>query len=365
MGNEKTLLVPPYANRGALSTSSIGLRACVDWVQATFPASLSDREIIEFIGLDFGDFRKIDAGKYGYTFHYRSGHIALYGGGREDMGWHLEITGQGCREYERIGKDWDVLFGQILFCGRFTRVDLAIDDFEGYFSLGTVEKKVKKAELTSRFRQARVISGYQLADGGVLSKTVRFGSDDSRISVIMYDKRLERLSAGKQVDVDFWQRTEIRMRDERAQAAAYLVAHGADMIGRVARSVLASYIMFRRPVSDGNKSRWPICDWWDKFIGEVDKLSLSRVAPDRTIEDTVDWIERQVSPSMSAVVLALADYEVFERIVLDGLDRLTDAHIDKINRYRVQCGMSPLSHSDLRAEFLNIKKASGWSNALE
>lgn len=355
MGNDKTLVVPPYTDRGALSTLSIGLRACVDWVQATLPSSFSDREIIDLLDLNFNDFRKIDAGKYGYTFHYRNGHIALYGGGREEMGWHLEITGQGCREYERIGKPWDVLFGQLLFCGHFTRLDLAIDDFKGYFSLGTVEKKIKKAELTSRFRQARVISGYQLSDGSVLSKTIRFGSDDSRISVIMYDKRLERLSAGKQVDVDFWQRTEIRMRDERAQAAAHLVAHGSDMIGRVARSVLASYIMFRRPSKDLNKSRWPICEWWDKFIGEVDKLSLSRVAPDRTIEDTVDWIERQVSPSMSAVVLAMSDYEVFERIILDGLNRLTDAHVDKINRYRVQRGMSPLNYDSLRAEFLNIK----------
>jgi len=65
----------------------------------------------------------------------------IYYDGREEMGCHVEMSGQGCRQYEANFTDspWKDLFGVVLSeGGKFSRLDLAIDNVDGVLSLELV-----------------------------------------------------------------------------------------------------------------------------------------------------------------------------------------------------------------------------------
>lgn len=359
MNDEKIFDVPPYSNRGAQNTSEMRLRACVDWFQVTLKSVQTISDVCDILGLPFSEFVKIDSGKYGYKSHYRYDHIAIYCDGHEDMGFHIEMSGQGCREYEqRSQKDWSLLFGQLMFFNaNFTRIDLAIDDFYGYFNLSTILRKVKQKAVSSKFKNAINIETISLKDGKNAGHTIKFGSPQSRIQVTFYDKLAERKAAGKQIEdgITFWNRTEIRMRDERASAVALLIAYESCEIGKMVQAILKNYINFLIPdAKDRNKSRWKTCGFWEKFLGDVERLKLTQVAPDRTIEKAIGWIEHQTSPSMAAIYLALEDISLIHDIIISNMDRLERKHLHMINKYRKEKGLSEYTWEQFKLEIERI-----------
>ncbi|MCG3056041.1 replication initiation factor domain-containing protein, partial [Escherichia coli] len=113
--------------------------------------------------------------------------------GSENMGVHLQMSGQGCREYEALNKKkWkELFFDFICYNAKFTRLDVAIDDFQGYFTIGSIERKVKDRLLTSKFKKARTMETILIESGKGEGKTIYFGSSQSSIQVRMYEKNHE------------------------------------------------------------------------------------------------------------------------------------------------------------------------------
>jgi phage replication initiation protein len=352
-------LVPPESNRGAQNTTEIRLRACVDWFQATLKSVQTISDVCDILGLPFSEFTRIEAGKYGYKSQYRYDHIAIYCDGHEDMGFHIEMSGQGCREFEqRSEKDWSLLCGQLMFFdANFTRIDLAIDDFYGYFNLSTILRKVRQKAVVSRFKNAINIETISLKDGKNAGHTIKFGSPRSRIQVTFYDKLAERKAAGKQIEdgITFWNRTEVRLRDERAAAAALLIAYQWHSIGQMVQGILKNYINFLIPnKNDRNKSRWKTAGFWEIFLNDVEPLQLTQVAPDRTIEKAIEWIDHQTSPSMAAIYFALEDISMIHDIIISNMDRLERKHLHMINKYRKEKGLSEYTWEQFKIEIRRV-----------
>src|SRR5690606_35424193 len=132
-------------------TSQGQLRACVDWLQATFDFFSDKKSVCDMLGVDECKFIAQDRGLYGYKTHYKYGHISiLMDGGQADMGIHIQFSGQGCREYEEMGiKNWRTLLKEILAIGgKVVRLDVAIDDIaetgqKNYFTVDKLLRKVK------------------------------------------------------------------------------------------------------------------------------------------------------------------------------------------------------------------------------
>lgn len=336
--------VPPKCNTGAQNASRTGLNACVDWLQVTFKneqfANNPDMVIEEILLMDRKNFIEMDTGLYGYTKAKRFGKIAVFYGGREDMGIHLQMSGEGCREFERLGKmNWEVLFKVCLGAeGNFTRVDLAIDDYEGYWKMKTIERKVEKGEVVSKFRTAKCVKEYRLENGESLGETVYFGSSQSRLKLRMYDKR-KQMHEKKGVDLkelpEVWNRTEIETRDERAQMVAHLIAEG-DPVGRILRGVLKHYLRFAVRGKDKTKSRWKTAHFWDRFIKDVEPIRLTEKAEmEASVEKRIDWLYKQVAPTL-AMVLKAQEGEMTEiyRIIRDGEKRLGPKEKVMIREYQ-------------------------------
>lgn len=338
MENNRIDVLPPYSNRGVENTLQSGLRACVDWLQVTFKNVQNLQQIIDILGLDMEDFTEFENGKYGYHSHIRFGHIAIYYSSDLEH-FHLEISGQGCREYEQFGThDWVTLLGLILMLDvNITRFDIAIDDFKGYFTFPQLIKKIKKGHVRSRFRKARIQESVELNDGSTAGTTIYFGSPKSEIQVRIYDKLQERLSAGKTLEdgVEVWNRTEIQLRDKRALTAAFELVENIYSVGPLVQGILRNYVLFCNPKGeDTNKSRWDISKFWLKFLDNVEPLKLSQVAPDMTIEKVKNWFEHSVTPNFSLLMEA---FDNDEQLIMDwikeGKEKQKKKHTNMLKRF--------------------------------
>lgn len=339
MSDEKKTCMPPCTSRGAQNTCETALIACVDWVSVTLKNVHDVHDVIDLLGLPRDNFCDFPTGKYGYRSHARFGHIAIYYDGRPNMGIHVEISGQGCREFEQYTKkDWSQFFALLLnFDVNFTRLDLAIDDFRGYFTIEQVIQKVKRGHVASRFREARRHDSWKIATGENTGMTIYFGDASSRLQVRFYDKYRERISKGYEIleGITFWNRVECQLRQERATSAAVILAHEHYNTGQLVMGILQNYIRFLVPGEDTNKSRWKTCKWWEEFLHCVEKLKLTQVAPDATIERSRSWVERQVSPTLAMLYEAFDyDDELIWNFVKEGIPRMTDKHRDMIMRFK-------------------------------
>lgn len=342
----KNLGVPPHCNTGVQSTSELGLKALIDWVQCTVKKEVELKEIIDMLGLKMDDFVET-SGLYAYNkCLYHDGIFILFDG-TDEMGVHIQFSGHGCRVYEeKKQKTWGTLFGELLlnYDAHFSRIDIAIDDFSGYFTLTQVINKIKRGEVVSKFKNAKGIVNWKLENGKEKGKTIYFGSSASQIQIRMYEKNYERLEKGKEVNVDFWNRTEIQLRDKRADTVANMIASEyfakklddsfteEEIIGKYAKGILKNYLRFVNRGKDTNKSRWNTCRWWHRFLGDVEKLKLAEQAPDRTVEKTKDWIVKQVAPSLAVLDIALQK-EIIESIITNGRTRLSEKHLKMLQRY--------------------------------
>ncbi|BCD26961.1 putative DNA relaxase NicK (plasmid) [Bacillus cereus] len=354
MGNKQ--LDPRICNTGVLNTSESGLRACVDWVQATLKIAEVEHVISNILGLKNADFVEQETSKFGYKKMVRFGSIQIYYEGHsEDMGIHIHMGGQACREYEEYQvRTWAQLFALIFGQGHFTRIDIAIDDFKGYFKISAIERKIKTGQLSSKFKKARHMESIEIKEGKSLGRTVYFGSEHSDVQIRMYDKKLEREGKGKEVTEDFWVRTEIQTRDLHAdKIARRIIAGGSNVsevngeddncemtVGETVKETLANYLRFLVKPKDGgdsNKGRWKTAPFWDKFLGDVEKLKLTDVAPDRTVERSIQWLEKQVAPTLGLVFEAYDNDAVkILQVMREGVERLGSKERAMLNRFRLE-----------------------------
>jgi phage replication initiation protein len=317
-----------------------GLTACVDWLQVTFKTVQNPYDVIDLLSLEPGDFIFFENGKYGFPYHLRFGHIAIYYSDELEF-VHLEITGQGCREYEQYKvTDWSVFLGLILMLDvNITRLDLAIDDTKGYFSFRTIKSKIKTEQVRSKFKTAKVVEEFQLSDGSNLGTTCYFGSPQSMIQVRIYDKLKERLNKNKSVDssIDKWIRTEIQLRDERAYIAAKVISESPDsMLGTHIQGILKRYMNFvDKDKNDSNRSRWPVSKFWEKFLGDVEELPLTMIAPEASIQKTKDWISNSVVASFETLLDANNyNVDLIIDMIQSGSLKRKKKHENMLARYR-------------------------------
>lgn len=191
---------------------------------------------------------------------------------RHDMGICLNLSGTGCRAYEQYGRgDWMELLTYI--CTKrgkinVTRLDLAYDDHTGVLDIHQIERDVRDRNYVTRARKTQVIWSDDLNED-IQGMTVEVGSRQSKVLIRIYDKAAERGFDHNR----HWIRVEVQLRELRALAAvAELIQK--HHIGKTAAGIVRNYCTFRIPTGDTNKSRWPIADYWDKLLLDMERIKL-------------------------------------------------------------------------------------------
>lgn len=328
---------PPYGNTGAERTDKT--RVMLDWCGFTVP---SENHAFSILRIDKSSFTPLETGAMGYSKTFILGHISVYYDGSVNMGCHVEISGQGCREYESEGIPWWQLVSSVFECGgKFTRIDLALDDFDKRLKLTTMEAKIRRGSVSSIFKKARSLKEYLIEDGSYTGKTLYFGSSTSRVQIRVYDKTLEQVSKGKEDVPDNWVRIEMQCRNERAQSiATYLIFDEGKDLGTLYKQFLSHYLNFLIRRSDSNKRRWPVCEWWTSFLDHLPGLKLTTCPKPRTIETITRWINSQVSPSLALLSVDsdgnLKDLKDVLDITISGVSRLTNKDLEIVKNYEIE-----------------------------
>lgn len=299
---------PPYSNTGAENTK-VGIDALIDWCSFTMPGN--DLEDVKFVSeqilkIPFAELISIPKGGNGYKSQLRFGDIAIFYDGQPEMGIHVCMTGQGCRQYEaRFGNIWKELFKFVFnINGHFARLDTALDDYRGRFTVRDIADKVRRREVSTYFRgKPQIIESHDLQSepGKNDGESVYFGSGQSDLRIRFYNKAVEQ-------GVNYpWVRVETQCRNERADIMAKMIMCGGDEeLGKIVSGVLRHYVNFLEPSeTDTNKARWVVSSWWSEFLGCVERVRLTIQKAVKTIKETMDWIHRQVSKSLSKVDIYL------------------------------------------------------------
>jgi hypothetical protein len=342
---------------GEREIHSNGLNICIDWLSWTLSEPCSIESALQLMGYSMADFQPLPQGRNGYRsqLHHSVYPISVQYDGQEGMGIHVDVSGSAIQDliehylkahlvttpfggmaYETSSFNSTVLsdiLRDISTVGHVTRLDLAVDDIGAqYYTLDSLDDKLSNKLYVSRFRKWKKLVEY---DNGkdITGYTIYMGSRVSSLMLRVYDKQLEQNKklekAGKPLIAHPWVRWELELKDERSVKAAELLIQGKN-INEVTIGILSNYL--RIIIFDSSRnSRCSTDPVWDLFIGDVLKLALYHSPEPKTIDDTKNWLDRQVASSLAAVVMADGgDSSFIHYLLKSGSMRLSNHHKNMI-----------------------------------
>ena len=100
------------------------------------------------------------------------------------------------------------------------------------------------------------------------------------------------------------------MRSANANAFVEAVT-GSENVGKLAAQVINDKFSFIER-DDSNISRCTVCDWWQIFVDELDKVRLvSREVIQHGVERIRGWIESQVGPSLYILMKTMGIMDIY------------------------------------------------------
>ena len=316
---------PPVGNTGALSTSPAP-SFLLDWLSYTLPDGTAPEDACPFLdGVELVKWVELEHGYNGYQKARRWGHVTVnYSGAVPGMGVNVQLSGQGCREVEALGvTDWQGVLR--LLSERkasFPRVDFALDDRAGLLDMGELVGAVEAGRYTSPSNRWSIDrSGHR--KGEQHGVTIYIGSKQSDTQIRVYDKAAE-----QGLEDETWIRVELQLRDARADRAVALFSDPAGNGVASIVGVVRRYLDFKASTSgDSNRSRQATAGWWQKFLGDVQKVKLTVAPALPTVEEVRQWVHRQVAPSLALLVEAFGgDMRVLVEACNVGRERWSVRH---------------------------------------
>ena len=281
-----------------------------DYVRIRFP-TLDIRHIIkDVLKLNINYMLHEDFGFYSYTEHYYLGDIFVFTSADEEKGVLLELKGKGCRQFESYllaqERSWyDFLMDALLEGGVMKRLDLAINDRAGILDIPDLTAKCNREECVSVFRSFKSYASGELIkkqeqDKAGMGHTLYIGSLKSEVYFCCYEKNYEQYAKlGIPVSEALIKtRFEIRLKNERAYYAVrdLLTHYDAE---RTAFSIINRYIRFVDMEEDKRREDWKLNDRWAWFVGKGrEPLKLTTQPEPYTLSRTLNWIARQVAPTL-------------------------------------------------------------------
>lgn len=314
------------------------LEMLFDYVRIRFP-TLDVRHIIEdVLKLNMKFLLHEDFGFYSYTEHYYIGDIFVLTSQDEEKGTLLELKGKGCRQMESYllaqERSWyDFLMDCLVDGGVMKRLDLAINDKAGILDIPELTEKCHQEECISVFRSFKSYRSGELVnhheqDKAGMGHTLYIGSLKSEVYFCVYEKAYEQYAKlGIPIeDTPVKNRFEIRLKNDRAYYAVrdLLTYYDAE---RTAFDIINRYLRFVDKEDGKRRGDWQVNDRWAWFLGAGrGRLKLTTKPEPYTLERTLNWIERQVAPTlkMAKKIDRINGTDIIERLVKGA--KLTDKH---------------------------------------
>jgi len=227
---------------------------------------------------------------------------------RIDMGCHASLGGTALTLLAGASEEWEDVPSRVDHVhtaledgglgGRTTRLDIAFDDKVGLLDMETIKDAVDAVDYTSRYRK-RPDEWYSHETGG---RTFRWGSSSSDSQLLIYDKLAERLDKGRPEEVEgltHWVRVEMRIRRERAHAAAEELRTKGQEVWSYFVRILKGMLDFKERGTDSNKTRWRTVGWWDTFLGFASKAQLTVDKAALRLDDVKSYVLGQWASTLA------------------------------------------------------------------
>lgn len=335
---------------------------CVDWFAVTIKPIETDpikavRDVIEnILRMDFKKFAFQNFGINKYNCHFVCGDIKVYysqnertGLLSEKMGVFVQMTGEGCRQYEEYMNNninnWVALVNRFLQNkGNFTRIDVANDIFDNSLDVQQIYDYCKKGLCISASKKYEYHETGILVSGQRVGETVNIGakgSDGQQLGI--YNKLLERREQGQSLlNKETWIRSELRLFGKRANEFAKIMATKKPLRDIYFEVVHSSYrfVVDDRYSTDKNKRRRPTVQWWIDYISTKQKTSLKYTREKPTLKKAEKYLDKQVAKSLAKVYKAKelssgSDEAVayILKLLEEGEKKLTDKDMVEIEQY--------------------------------
>ncbi|MDK0641855.1 MobT family relaxase [Clostridium perfringens] len=287
------------------------LTMMIDYIRIRFPTTDVKYVVNEILKLKLEYMIHEDYGFYSYSEHYVIGNIFVLVSQDIEKGVLIELKGQGCRQYENFllaqHRSWyDFLLDALLAGGVMKRMDLAINDMVGILDIEELTDKCNNEECISVFRSFKSYRSGELVRRNEkigMGNTLYIGSLKSEVYFCIYEKDYEQyVKLDIPIDeVKIKNRFEIRLKNERAYHAAVDLLANRDA-ERTAFSIINRYIRFVDREEKISRSKWKTNEDWSYFIGEGrEKLKLTTNPEPYDINKTLNWISRQVAPTLKVI----------------------------------------------------------------
>ena len=305
------------------------LKYKVDWL--AFSVSFDDEEqtldpqILKMLGYDLADFDEIP-GRFFYNAGATYRNYVNVFWNDPDKPRHknssqtmtVVFTGQGSTELaEKWDTNWLGIFSALKEYGgvNFTRIDLALDDYDETVKFADIEKKLNKGHYRSSRKSYNIVKTSD-TEGRTLGETIYIGNaraqNGSRGNVYarFYDKKAQYESKNELFPTDVrnywektgketWQRYEISFSKKYALKIVDQFLAG-DKIDKIFKTSLRNLLEILTPrPKDKNKNRWYKTKWWEKFLAYDETMDFSLAERDVMLGDLLEWLRVAVLPSLA------------------------------------------------------------------
>ncbi|MDC2930076.1 MobT family relaxase [Clostridioides difficile] len=287
------------------------LTMMIDYIRIRFPTTDVKNVVNNILKLKLEYMIHEGYGFYSYSEHYVIGNIFVLVSQDIEKGVLIELKGQGCRQFENFllaqHRSWyDFLLDALLAGGVMKRMDLAINDMTGILDIKELTNKCNNEECISVFRSFKSYRSGELVRKNEkigMGNTLYIGSLKSEVYFCIYEKDYEQyIKLDIPIDeAKIKNRFEIRLKNERAYHAAVDLLANRDA-EKTAFSIINRYIRFVDKNKDKGRSEWKTNEHWNYFIGEGrEKLKLTTSPEPYNINKTLNWLSRQVAPTLKII----------------------------------------------------------------
>lgn len=322
-----------------------------DWFEFTIKNMDISKCVNYLFNHNLEDLAYADGGVNGYNQSWILGHkIRIMKNSKNDlMGVHILLSGYACREFEDMGFDWYSLCVKIVNTDfNISRIDIAIDMFKKYFTIKQLDKKLRKAEVTTKFKTVNYLQSYSVGnnDNNDKGETLTLGSRSSNIHIQFYDKLKERQVAGYKIDekINFWLRCELRFRHELSEQVIHEFIDHCDL-NLFIFGVLKNYIDFKEPVYTRMK-RCPTWKPWENFLGDVEKVQIAKKSVQSSIQKKDRYAKKQFVKTLSMLYSSFGE-DYIKSLLAIGFNNIGQEELSIINNWKLSQGEQILTNGDL------------------
>lgn len=273
----------------------------VDWLSFRV-RSLPENDIFSFLGIFETLKWRVGGAVYNnYTESLRYGHITIGLNGQKGYDFYVDMSGQGCREFEDLmpdGWSWEQFIFRLAADERvtFARLDVAGDEHEGYFDIERLDFYVKHRRYATKCNIPEVTKyGKEI---------VRVGSPQSKMKMRIYNKKLERGFSPEDDDGRPWWRCEMEIHDDYC---AQFIAHWREYgIGYAYAGHCKNHIRWLMKSNTApNSNRIKTAKWYDDFLGACEKLKFTSAVGS---EYNISKLQKYCLHSAGSSVVTLAKF---------------------------------------------------------